>query len=1112
MWHTAFVFWAGWCFATVPSYAGPPVDELTPFSATNYNWKAEAPGASLGPQDVARLEKDKILISDETFSQIFSPYIESTFPLFITTDSLLNGFHVLFEESVQRLEYANEPKLRRSLISIWGELGTIERYCKGRPELVAAARKRAQMVVGVALRLADPAFRIEDEGLRKAVEKDAARVVEATAHDKPGWLGPADPGFMEMDYTRFKPRGFYTGDASLERYFRAVSWLQAIPFRVNRDEELLAFWMIGRSLNLAEKSNRSRGNYRDRFEFFQPCDRLFLGRGDDWDLVSGPSNFHFQYDLDFTRKANDFAEYRNSILKAAKKAGDPGSQVNDQVQLPPGDPSQIAEPQFRILSASRIPDGVLFQRTTDPRSTSRPFPSGLEVAAALGSPFAVSQLSHDKEGSFVTRTVEANKKLFEPSGLYSVYLDCLKSLADSPDRDAPAFMKAEAWHRKSCQTILAGWAQLRHTWVLQAKENVLYAGLTEKPAGFVEPNPEFYSRFAHLISTTAGLLEENGAFRPNVSRHAPEVRKAAQFLVDHGFTKSGQNASRKLRGDNERQWWQSISYAQMVTKSDLMGKKPPSPADCARIVSVLRQLASDLESGKITADSPIGKGINAMDMDLGPLWNRLELMTRRLETLAHKQLRKLPFDNEENGFIQEYGELLAGVMLYGGNSYEVPRDDAPRAVDVFTNPNAKSFLIEAIGRPHPIYVLYPYENREVLCRGAVMPYYEFTHGQRLNDQEWKTMLGSPAAPQQPEWVGSVSAKLPLPPEIAERVAYEKRESEAYADFMSAFPEKAKAVFEEAREDTMSGEGLEAGEKKLTRKAAELRKLFTDEFSFGRALTRSLGKLSKGGAQTGSWGCSSSKEQLVLMCGKSLKGATFQKLLESGDEEILLGAARLFFFENLDASLSVDQRGPAAAKLCAAVLRSDHRANGDLALRGVGHYPGSETSTLLEQVALGQISWNPLSHDKEDPSPPAAACLLLARTGAPGTRDCIRKVESAGKPDACDKAALLIAHSFAGERGLLDKSIFAIDSYTIGFGALAALEKEGGPAALDAVIVGGTAHHWAAVSQEAVLTVERMSGKKWVKNLKNERPDWYVKDIQEWWKQNRSSFMEKGAAK
>ncbi|MBN1509984.1 MAG: DUF3160 domain-containing protein [Sedimentisphaerales bacterium] len=50
-------------------------------------------------------------------------------------------------------------------------------------------------------------------------------------------------------------------------------------------------------------------------------------------------------------------------------------------------------------------------------------------------------------------------------------------------------MTRDAWQTKSCGTVLAGWAQLRHTWILQAKLNVSSMGAHRypSPTAFVEP-------------------------------------------------------------------------------------------------------------------------------------------------------------------------------------------------------------------------------------------------------------------------------------------------------------------------------------------------------------------------------------------------------------------------------------------------------------------------------------------------------------------------------------------------------------------------------------------------------------------------------------------------
>ena len=94
-------------------------------------------------------------------------------------------------------------------------------------------------------------------------------------------------------------------------------------------------------------------------------------------------------------------------------------------------------------------------------------------------------------------------------------------------------------------------------------------------------------------------------------------------------------------------------------------------------------------------------------------------------------------------------------MLYGGNSYLTPNDDSPRIANVFFNAEGETFVEVGVSRPRAIYVLYPTKKGEILCRGAVMPYYEFRHPHRMTDAEWKKLLDSTDRPESPEWMKPV---------------------------------------------------------------------------------------------------------------------------------------------------------------------------------------------------------------------------------------------------------------------------------------------------------------------------------------------------------------------
>jgi hypothetical protein len=173
----------------------------------------------------------------------------------------------------------------------------------------------------------------------------------------------------------------------------------------------------------------------------------------------------------------------------------------------------------------------------------------------------------------------------------------------------------------------------------------------------------------------------------------------------------------------------------------------------------LRRLAKFVEDGHfvgIVADVAPSVILDAT-VNLEEKWNSFRESCRMMERLAHKQLRRVPFNNNENGFILEYGKRLGSVMFYEADASDRPRDDAMRIVDVFSNPQQRKYLEVGVGRPRALYVLYPVKGCEILCRGAVMPYYEFSHSERLTDDGWKQLLDSPRRPTAPDWLAPLTA-------------------------------------------------------------------------------------------------------------------------------------------------------------------------------------------------------------------------------------------------------------------------------------------------------------------------------------------------------------------
>jgi len=347
----------------------------------------------------------------------------------------------------------------------------------------------------------------------------------------------------------------------------------------------------------------------------------------------------------------------------------------------------------------------------------------------------------------------------------------------------------------------------------------------------------------------------------------------------------------------------------------------------------------------------------------------------------------------------------------------------------------------------------------------------------------------------------------------------REEAEIEAGFMAAFPAAAAAIFEKAGKEEEAGmltvspqdDGRETN---ASPSAKELAGLLTTPVELGLALCRALGSLSVRGAHLGSWTASTYREQLALTSAKLIQGGDFERVLERANDQELLGAARLFFFEGFSREIPETSRSLWAARLAKVVIEVDACGNSSAAIRALTRYPSPEAVALLTQVAEGSIkvadsikAVDPIWY--EEPCGRAAACLVLAQIG--GT-DVLKLAESVAKEpnlNSLDDAALKVTRAWVNG-SLVDAETLATESYAVALAALAALERRGDAQAIDVIMAAGLDHAYGVPREESVLTLQRMTGQTWLKDPKNERAERHTEAIQAWWKQNRDTFKKREA--
>ncbi len=227
-----------------------------------------------------------------------------------------------------------------------------------------------------------------------------------------------------------------------------------------------------------------------------------------------------------------------------------------------------------------------------------------------------------------------------------------------------------------------------------------------------------------------------------------------------------------------------------------------------------------------------------------------------------------------------------------------------------------------------------------------------------------------------------------------------------------------------------------------------------------------------------------------------------------DPQAATGAARLFFRYEYHGKVPWVLRDGVAPALLRNAVERDLPMHAIFAIRRSGDIGSAGISKTLREIAAGKIA--PLTPARlkmpdEEPSLRHLAALVLARRGDAEAARLVKELAALPELSKQDQAALSISRCFLGERDTIQAGMFELNSWSIGYFGIAALEQQGDKAALEEIINGPLPASWALVNQEAVHAIQRMTGKVWHRAHPYENEVWYIKDIREWWATARDTW-------
>ncbi len=483
--------------SNAPAYAGP----ATPHSLTGAGmvptvWTALA---NRGVSEALARNGFVVVPADiRLFQHAYEGNIYAGWPVFVTTDVAYHEWHQLYDKTLRSLEQdVLLPKLEK-LVS-----GSVEAAHAQSLELagtpLAPAASHTEQLFGLAA--AELGMPVE---LGSLAQKEKALIDAHNTTKSSPLLG------VKVDYSLFTPRGHYTRNADLTRFFLAVSVLGQLPFCLPGTSDCPAGVEPARIGMLASRTLVGHPELVSLWRSIYEPTAFLVGRSDDYTPL----------EVDAAAKSVD-PTWLHDPTPLAKDA----TVANAIAALVAARPVKINSEQaaIRYLGTRFVIDSYVLDKLVYPHvgtaDKPRLMPSALDLAAVLGSDFAyqlqkkageTSYANYDSQLAKLEQAVAARPAADWGSTVYDAWLYALQPMFATHGTAFPDFMRTPLWTAKDQQTGLGSYAELKHDTVLFAKQFVAEGGGESIPPrhNWVEPDPVAFERIAAAAELLrAGMRE-----------------------------------------------------------------------------------------------------------------------------------------------------------------------------------------------------------------------------------------------------------------------------------------------------------------------------------------------------------------------------------------------------------------------------------------------------------------------------------------------------------------------------------------------------------------------------------------------------------------------------
>ncbi|MHB9108753.1 MAG: DUF3160 domain-containing protein [Armatimonadota bacterium] len=497
------------------------------------------------------------------FDQMYAVYEENRRagrPTFITSDSVLHTTHVLFDYTLRAAESRQlDGNLRQLTARMFDRMSVLLEEELKKQYIIAPppyGYDRVTAYFGVAMKLLAPETPMPP-AVAPLVNREVALI---TAH-----AGEAVSPIMGVteDYTQYTPRGHYTRNERLSRFFQAMMWYGRVGFPISGEKS------PGMPLTREEmRANALAGVLLSRqLEATDPAAVRLPGVPTItlWRNIYNPSAFLVGQSDDLTPP--EYARLSREIFDETLPGGwvpqaqaDTDRFIAAAIALRPpkiigGDQAGRTPPvSLRLFGRRFTADSAMLQRLVAPHVPGRTLPSGLDVMAALGSPAAEKVLydrgefrnaAYSEAMSQLRMEFNARDNAGQWATAYDHWLHALRALvgdrsafgqfpANYPGTARPAWWDDPAWMAKQLNAGLGSWAELRHDTILYVKQSYsprAVQTVEPSPIVYVEPVPQVYGALIRLLSATREGLTAQGVFPAELGANYDEMTRLLRALL-----------------------------------------------------------------------------------------------------------------------------------------------------------------------------------------------------------------------------------------------------------------------------------------------------------------------------------------------------------------------------------------------------------------------------------------------------------------------------------------------------------------------------------------------------------------------------------------------------